>query len=133
MSTKKQANTIYRAYKQGQLTLPKGFANKMYKVVGMSDYELRHCYEIKGASSISHMTTVAAWYIWDGRTDLAQAIIDGKTVEETTVTEVVREFEVTQDVLDNPEAYGIGEIEAMFYELGDTYRDERNYIEYVIR
>lgn len=133
MITRKQANTIYRAYKQGGLTLPKGFASKMYKVVGMDWYELRHCYDIEGASSIAHMTAMAAIYIWEGRTDLAQAIMDGKDVELVRTTEVVREFEVTQDVLDNPEAYGIDEFEVMFYELGMTYTVEEEHEEYVIR
>lgn len=133
MSTKKQANTIYRAYKQGELTLPKGFASKMYKVVGMDWYELRHCYDIDGASSVAHRTAVAASYIWDGRIDLAQAVIDGKTVDEVVVTETISEFEVTQDVLDNPEAYGIGKLEIMFYSLGSTYTKEEDHIEYVVR
>lgn len=134
MSSRAQANTIYRAYKQNQLVLPKGFANKMYKVAGMSDYELRHCqaYEVKNAFHIATVTTLAAQYIWDNRIDLAQALIDGKYVERITVTEIVREFEVTQDVIDNPEKYGIDELEILFYEVGDMYTEERHHFEYVV-
>ena len=132
--SKAAANTIYRAYKQGELTLPKGFANTMYKVAGMSEYELRHCYSIKNAYSVAHRVWKAALYIWhEGRYDLAQAIIDGKDVNQVVVTKVIREFEVTQDVLDNPEAYGLDELEVLFYDLGETYTEEEDTIEYVIK
>lgn len=132
MSTKAQANTIYRAYKRGELTLPKDFANKMYKTAGMSDYALRHCREFDGAYRTAIATEIAAKFIWDGRNDLAQAVVNGREVEEVTVTETIREFEVTQDVLDNPEDYGMDEMESWIYEVGDIYTEECNHIEYVI-
>lgn len=140
MLYRNQANAIYRAYKNGHVNVSKHFISAMYKMVGLSDYAARH--ESEFAQNVARKAGTAALYILDhdGSVadeergyELAQAVIDGKQVEQVKRTVVEREFEVTQDVLDNPEAYGIGEFEVLFYGLGDTYTEENTYIDYEIR
>ena len=139
MITRRIANTIYRAYKQGDITIDKRFANAMYKVVGMDDYALRHVSQYM--QNVEYRAGLAFMYIVDDfsikdedrRYQLAQAVIDGKRVEQVTTNRVIRELEVTQDVYDNPEQYGIDPFAILFYNVGETFTEEENVLEYVIR
>lgn len=137
--TKSEANAIYRAYKNNRLNVTKKFINAMYRIVKMDSYTVGH--ESKFIQMVAHRAGYAGLLLldyedsglsYDRLCELAQAVIDGKKVEKGTISEVIREFEVTQDVLDNPEAYGIGEVEIFFYELGDMYTEETSRIDYVI-
>lgn len=139
MITRRTANTIYRAYKQGQLDITKKFANAMYKVVGMDDYALRHVSQYM--RDVEYKAGLAFLYIVDDfgikdedrRYELAQAVIDGKSVEQVVTTHIIREVEITQDVYDNPEKYDIDPIAVLFYNVGETFVEEENVLEYVIK
>ena len=137
--TKSQANAIYRAYKNDRLNVTKKFINAMYKVVKMDSYAVSHGSDFikmvaqrAGYAGLLLMDCDNSGLSYDRLCELAQAVIDGKKVEKVTISEVTREFEVTQDVLDNPEAYGLDELEVLFYELGDMYTEGTDHIDYAI-
>ena len=137
--TKSEANAIYRAYKNDRLNVTKKFINAMYKIVGMDSYTMGHESDYRkmvayraGYAGLLLMDYDNSGLSYDRLCELAQAVIDGKKVEKVTISEVTREFEVTQDVLDNPEAYGLDELEIFFYELGDVYTEETRHIDYIV-
>ena len=137
--TKAEANAIYRAYKNDRLNVTKKFINAMYKIVGLDSYTISHESDYRkmvaqraGYAGLLLMDCDNSGLGYDRLCELAQAVIDGKKVEAVTISEVTRELEVTQDVLDNPEAYGLDELDIFFYELGDVYTEEVSRIDYVI-
>lgn len=99
--TKKQANILYSAYKQGKVKLSKKFINDMYNLVSIPDANLslndkifrNHC-----ENAIDH--------ILNGRLDLAQYEIDGFSVHKKYVVVDTIEREATEDDW----FYDIGEI-----------------------
>ena len=132
--TKKQAGVIYGAIKRGNLTAPKGFIKAMYDMVGnnWNHYALRH--ESEFNQKVFWQTQSILDFIFDKRYDLCQYIIDGYSVETEQLDRVISSTTVTQDMLDNPESYGIDDMFFDFmYEVGDTYEVTEPYFMYVVK
>lgn len=131
--TKKQAGVIYSAIKRGDINVPKGWTKAMYDMVGYwNDYALRH--ESAMNQKVWYQVYRILDFIFDKRYDLCQYIIDGYSVETEQLDRVISSMTVTQDMLDNPESYGIEEFGfQLFWEVGDTYEVTEPYFEYVIK
>lgn len=131
MATKKQANTIYKLFKNGNIILPKGFVKDMYKTADMSAYALRH--ETAQAQHAAHVTEAAATMFYKtNNQDLVQAIIDGHEVEEVWVVDEVKTHIVTQEDIDSDDIDNI--IKYGFCEVGDVYEEELSgHVEYVVK
>lgn len=131
MATKKQTNTIYKLFKNGEILITKGFVKDMYKTADMSAYALRH--ETAQAQHTADVTaTAAAMFYKTGNTDLVQAIIDGHEVEEVWVVDEVKTHIVTQEDIDSDDIDNI--IKYGFCEVGDVYEEELSgHVEYIVR
>lgn len=105
--TRKQANVIYATYKRGDIAMSKAQANEMYDAVGDTENE--------GAYAFYKQVLD---FIFKKRLDLAQALLDGKQVR---YDDGYEEVAITQDMLDNPEKYGIDDVFFELYEVGDMY------------
>ena len=105
-ASRKQCNVIYKNFKNGNITLPKGFAHWMYETAEMSAYAIEHTYgpnfreDWEEIYHVIDATKEACSYICEGRIDLAQAVIDGKKVETAEVVDNVIRHTVTQEDLD---------------------------------
>lgn len=130
--TKKQAGVIYSNIKRGNLTVPKGFVKAMYDMVGhWNDYAFRH--ESDFNQKVCHQVNRILDFIFEGRYDLCQYIIDGYYVSTVYTDRVIDTITVTQDVMDNPEKYGIEDLFFDWcYEVGDTYEVTETIQEYVV-
>ena len=99
--TRKQANTIYGAFKGGEIVLTKAQSRKMYDMIGanwLAPEDREFVYALERAIG----------YIVDGKLDFAQAAIDGKLVRKTFERKVMREAEWFDDA---PEGTIIEDVE----------------------
>lgn len=90
--TTKQANTVYKAVKQGKLDASKMFINSMYSLVGRTDLA-------SDEFKFYHQIEVIVKYLLEGNYKFAQAIIDGKRIVSTPVIWNVKML--SQDDVDN--------------------------------
>lgn len=111
--TRKQANIIYRAFKNGEIACDKKFIGMVYDFVDLRVHEY---------DDIDFMLRVdeIVRFICKGRQDLAQAIIDGKTVSRRYF--ITNIYEVTKEMVESGEHW--------FWHVGDIMTDKRE--EYVI-
>lgn len=85
--TRKQANVVYSAIKRGELTASKKWVNELYNAVENVD-----------AVEMQDDASRVIGFMFDGRLDLAQAIIDGKSVEKRYFITSSYEVLVTEEL-----------------------------------
>ena len=96
--TRNQANIIYSNWKNGIIVCDKKFVDKVYQFVGR---QTDNRDDIKFIYDVSDIVK----FIIEGQPDLAQAIIDGKTISKEQV--IVDEFTLTQEMIDaDPKRFG---------------------------
>lgn len=110
--TKKQANILYFAVKRGQLEMSKSEISRMYDLVG------KNMLDADEATFKGQLTSAISHYL-EGRTDCAQARLDGKKVEEVKVIDGYTERVADED--------------DWFEEPGTIIREEISHTEWVIR
>lgn len=76
--TKKQAGIVYAAIKRGELEASKATVSKMYDLVGRNALDNDEC-QIRGSFER------CVCHIVEGRTDMAQAELDGKVTRKERV------------------------------------------------
>ena len=114
--TKKQAGIIYKNIKNGNITVPKGFAKAMYDGVALSDFQLGKA--STNIKDVSEKCFKAIDFICNGQIELAQAIIDGHEVTQVKVVDGIKTR--------------IAEIFDFDYEEGDIVVEEVYNMEWVI-
>ncbi len=80
--TRKQANVVYAAHKRGDVKMTRQQVTHLYNCVGTDDFTFYGVVQ----------------FICEDRYDLAQAVLDGRKVEEYTV-EIVKTEKVDEDDL----------------------------------
>lgn len=70
--TRKQANILYAATKRGELTIDRRTMSAIYDLVGDTSREV-YAFRSKAEQAIG--------FLFKDRADLAQAVLDGKTVD----------------------------------------------------
>ena len=96
--TKKQANTIYKLLKQDLITVEKHFMDIIYDLVGKP---WRSC-TVEERKLITLVEDVID-HCFHERYDIAQALIDGKTVtKENVVVDVITRYATEDDFFYEP-------------------------------
>ena len=94
--TRKQANIIYSAYKQGKLDVKKSIINKVYAIVG----DTRDCSVKSGHEIIEFKFACerAIQAIFDGEYNIASEILQGKKWYKNSV-EIGRKEPTEEDIM----------------------------------
>lgn len=111
--TRKQANIVYAAIKSGRIHADKKWINEMYNAVGNRFDE---------TANMMVAVQKVVNFICENIDEFAQAVIDGKNVEEKYVVVGTHEVRVTEENIDN----------YLFYEIGDVVEEEKGEWRWVI-
>lgn len=108
--TRKQAGIVYAATKSGDITMTKKAIGMMYDAVGCPYVDLRD-----DLRAVAVRADRAIGHLFEGRTDIAQAILDGKDVCSRPHVLGHVHFEVTEDNVEE-----VRERDNLFAEVGDV-------------
>lgn len=108
--TRKQAGIVYAATKRGDITMTKRAIGMMYDAVGCPYADLRD-----DLRAVAVRADRAIGHLFEGRNDIAQAILDGRDVERRPHVLGHVHFEVTEDNLEE-----VQERDNLFAEVGDV-------------